>query len=197
LTISIRIHENATGETRTIESEEYGDLAQAHFIWSEGNYGCDCNRFLFFHDFPEGVESPSCDDNLFSVELSCDEGVFYSDGWFLKPRELTFDNVMEALGGREPEWHHSPDCPPVSLSFRGMELGGEAGELLNELKKVERVRFGLAGGKEPDMEKIEEEIGDVILTTALIARQLNIDLAGAVLNKFNKTSKKMGFDTRL
>ena len=82
-----------------------------------------------------------------------------------------------------------------SLSFRGLELGGETGELLNELKKLERIRLGLAGGK-CDLQAIEEELADVMICVDLIAMDLDIELGPAIQKKFNKTSEKFGLSTR-
>lgn len=36
---------------------------------------------------------------------------------------------------------------PLPLSFRAAELAGEAGEACNEIKKLERERLGLVGGR--------------------------------------------------
>lgn len=32
--------------TQEVE-EEYADAETQHFMWTEGNYGCDCNKKLF------------------------------------------------------------------------------------------------------------------------------------------------------
>lgn len=63
---TVIIRKNDTGETREIHEtypDEYVDSLQ--FMWSEGNYGCDCNRASFFYgdaDFDD-----TCGDTRFSV----------------------------------------------------------------------------------------------------------------------------------
>lgn len=105
---------------------------------------------------------------------------------------MDLQDLREANQRRHCEWARGEE---VSLSFRGLELGGEAGELLNELKKLERIRLGLAGGKS-DLHAIEEELADVMICVDLIAMDLGIDLGPAIRNKFDKTSEKFGLNTR-
>lgn len=53
------IRNNATGETRvyTLEGcDWHGD-----FIWTEGNFACDCNRSIFF-DSAGGIDTDAEDD---------------------------------------------------------------------------------------------------------------------------------------
>jgi len=60
----VLIRDNETAEERWVESLESWDDA-GKFMWTEGNYGCDCNRHLFF-DRAAGRE-PEAD------ELICGE----------------------------------------------------------------------------------------------------------------------------
>lgn len=87
-----------------------------------------------------------------------------------------------------------PTTDEWGVMERGCELAGETGELCNLLKKIDR-----------DMipEKFEtselfwptcDELGDVLITTLLVANYLNIDLVAAAVDKFNKTSEKIGSD---
>lgn len=101
--------------------------------------------------------------------------------------------LREANIIRAKEW-----APGVhlDLSFKGNELAGEVGEACNIIKKMERQRLGLAGGK-VDIEGLTEELADVIICVDLIARSLDIDLEEAIVAKFNKTSDKMGLSTKL
>lgn len=49
----IVIRKNSTGETRTIKV----DLAwydHSHYFWTDGNFGCDCNRHLVWLGMPKG-----------------------------------------------------------------------------------------------------------------------------------------------
>lgn len=53
---TVRLRENATGEIR--EVRQLGRWEDwCHFMWTDGNYGCDCNRFLLFAR--AGGEDPS------------------------------------------------------------------------------------------------------------------------------------------
>ena len=82
----------------------------------------------------------------------------------------------------------------TDASFRGNELAGEAGEVCNEIKKLERHRLGLVGGK-TDLTGLQEELGDLVICAELIAQHYDIDLEEAIKDKFNKTSKKYGLKT--
>ena len=43
----ILLRNNRTGETRWYDDEmDWSDGSM--YLWTEGNYGCDCNRHLFF-----------------------------------------------------------------------------------------------------------------------------------------------------
>jgi NTP pyrophosphatase (non-canonical NTP hydrolase) len=83
----------------------------------------------------------------------------------------------------------------TDLSFKGNELAGEVGEACNIIKKMERERIGMPGGK-TDLEGLKEELADVIICVDLIAAHLDIDLEPAIISKFNKTSEKVGLETR-
>lgn len=105
---------------------------------------------------------------------------------------MDFEQLRDANRRRHIEWTNNGN---VSLSFRGLELGGEAGEVLNEIKKLERGRMGMAGGKS-DLNGVTEELADVLICVDLIAMDLGIDLAAAVESKFNRTSEKYGLKTK-
>lgn len=80
----VRIRNNSTGEIRQ-RVEEFcleDDGSPSLFIWQEGNFSCDCNRWLFFHDFPDCEEDDEgpCGDSAFSVEiLDLNGKVLYSE----------------------------------------------------------------------------------------------------------------------
>ena len=57
----VHIRNNATGETRIYRDDFSGsDEPFDVWQWTDGNYGCDCNRSLFF--MRAGGESPSVTD---------------------------------------------------------------------------------------------------------------------------------------
>lgn len=98
---------------------------------------------------------------------------------------LTFKELELACRDRTAIWQ--PDG--VSLEYRGLELGGEAGEAQNAIKKLCRLRYGIVGG-EDTLELVAEELADTIISAQAIANDLGIDMAEAVRNKFNKTSRE-------
>lgn len=84
----------------------------------------------------------------------------------------------------------------LTLTFRGCELGGEVGELLNVIKKLEREKLGLRGSRDT-VAHLAEELADVIICADLIGMAMGVDLAAAVTAKFNATSEKLGLPVRL
>lgn len=82
----------------------------------------------------------------------------------------------------------------ITPSFRGCELGGEAGEALNVIKKLEREKLGLSGSRST-VEKLADELADVIICADLIAMDYGIDLIEAIKKKFNATSEELGLKT--
>lgn len=106
------------------------------------------------------------------------------------PPELTFSELAEICAKRSDEWGDP------GLEFRAIEMGGEAGECLDAVKKYLRHNLGMVGGNS-DITPIAEELADVVISATNIANDLDIDLGEAVREKFNETSKKYCLETRL
>lgn len=104
-----------------------------------------------------------------------------------------FSTLREANEIRQDEWDTNGD---ITLTYRATELGGEVGEALNVIKKLERERLGIKGSR-ATLEDLAEELADVIICADLIAMSEGIDLEAAVARKFNKTSEKVGLTTRM
>lgn len=113
--------------------------------------------------------------------------------------------IMNFTGGlrlanetRQKEWDISNRITPA---FRATELAGETGEACNIVKKLERIRLGIATGKETPEELVAmlaDELADIVISADLIAMDYGIDLLPkAVPEKFNKTSDKHGFKTKI
>lgn len=105
-----------------------------------------------------------------------------------------FDNLRTANITRAIEW-----CGPdnkCSLEFNTIELCGETGELANAIKKYLRFKMGIPGGVN-NLDNIREEIADVVICADLLAESLGINLGDAVRDKFNRTSEKHNFNTKL
>lgn len=70
MNITVQLRDNKTKEIVNIDDS--GEESLLKFIWSEGNNGCDCNRYLYFqrakglcddgHDY--------CSDDEYSVKIT-------------------------------------------------------------------------------------------------------------------------------
>lgn len=75
---SIEISDTSTGVTATYQDQNWDE-----YMWTEGNYACDCNRFLFHRralgedpDFDDG----SCGEKRFKIRVMNEAGnVVYSE----------------------------------------------------------------------------------------------------------------------
>ena len=84
--IVVIITDTATGEvasysdTGNFEPDENGFCDE--FVWSEGNWGCDCNRAIKFHDArgdDDGYDRP-CGNGRYHVRIvDLDNVVLYED----------------------------------------------------------------------------------------------------------------------
>jgi NTP pyrophosphatase (non-canonical NTP hydrolase) len=125
---------------------------------------------------------------------------------------LCFDTLRQANKARQKEW--DPDSK-ITMEFRAIEFGGEAGEVLGALldlmdemartirlgslsgaalnlsKKLARQRMGLRGST-TSIDALAMELADIVLTVDLFAEDAGIDLGEAVRTKFNKVSRDRG-----
>lgn len=124
----------------------------------------------------------------------------------------TFAALREANIARNEEWNKTGE--PLRPSFRGNETGGEVGETIeailanllqlsvatgrvqNVLKKIERGQLGLAGST-ASIADLADELADAQICLDLIAMDFKIDMFEATRSKFNRTSDKLGFKTKL
>lgn len=104
-------------------------------------------------------------------------------------------NALQVLRHNNDErtlaWSSAPP-EEVSILFWGIEFAGEAGELCNKLKKLERELLGWKGSR-TNMEEIKHEIGDVMICLDHIASALKLDLYECTKLAFNSKSEEMGF----
>lgn len=103
---------------------------------------------------------------------------------------LSFSTLREANILRNTLWDPNNQ---INLLYRSTEFGGEAGEVQNVIKKVERERMGLKGSRDT-IQHLGEELADAVICADLIAMQENIDLAFHVAAKFNNASFKHHFN---
>jgi NTP pyrophosphatase (non-canonical NTP hydrolase) len=101
--------------------------------------------------------------------------------------QLSFDTLRKANISRNKFWDSGN---ALDASFRGVEFAGEAGEVCNVIKKLERERLGLRGSRDT-VAHLAEELADTIICADLIAMAYRIDLAHAISWKFNATSENM------
>ena len=79
---------------------------------------------------------------------------------------------------------------------------GELGEAANVAKKLNRIRDGIPGNADDETPealaaKLADEIADTFIYLDLLAQSQGIDLEQAVIDKFNRTSAKIGYDDKL
>ena len=76
----VQIRRNSDGLTRNWETDFSGE-----YIWSEGNYSCDCNRSLFFgYAICEGWTEQPCGYDGYSVRIVAkDDGreLYRDEAW--------------------------------------------------------------------------------------------------------------------
>ena len=73
---------------------------------------------------------------------------------------------------------------------------GELGEAANIAKKLNRVRDGVPGNSESEAElrnSLADELADTFIYLDLLCQSQGISLEDAVVQKFNRTSEKIGY----
>lgn len=96
------------------------------------------------------------------------------------------DALRQANAERQKEWNPGDGTMPPA-SFWACELGGEVGEALNVIKKLERERLGMVGSRATRGD-LSKELADIIICVDLVALHYGIDLSLALVKKFNETS---------
>lgn len=68
--INVILRHKETGEARVYrDASEWPEAHQAIFMYSEGNYGCDCNRGLFLRDWQgEDMQCSNTGHNLIAID---------------------------------------------------------------------------------------------------------------------------------
>lgn len=69
-------------------------------------------------------------------------------------------------------------------------VAGETGELCNVIKKVHRGDYTLDEANKQEL--ISDEAADIVIYLDILCQRAGLDLAAAIVNKFNKSSKKIG-----
>lgn len=78
---TVRMRNNETGEVRDLSMDFEWPESDGDFLWSDGNYACDCNRALFFFNWGPEAEDRHCGVDGFSVQsITLPDGrMVYSD----------------------------------------------------------------------------------------------------------------------
>jgi NTP pyrophosphatase (non-canonical NTP hydrolase) len=84
----------------------------------------------------------------------------------------------------------------AGIMFDALELGGEVGELLNVVKKLDREERGWRGSRAAPAD-FAAECADVLICLDKLARRKGVDLVAATIEKFNATSEKVDLPHRL
>lgn len=118
---------------------------------------------------------------------------------------LTFLTLHEVNVQRCNRWHEG-GVDDWSPSDWGVAMAGEAGEVCNAIKKLNRIRDSIKSINAPGREiqstaeaidKIGEELADTVLYCDLLASRLRINLEKEIKRKFNKVSEEYNFPERL
>jgi NTP pyrophosphatase (non-canonical NTP hydrolase) len=86
-----------------------------------------------------------------------------------------------------------------SLSDWMTAIAGEAGEAANVVKKLNRVRDGIAGNSETEAElraKLARELADVFIYLDLTFQRLGLDPSAVIAEVFNRKSEQIGSPLR-
>lgn len=134
-----------------------------------------------------------------------------------QPDPLTFERVRSANKSRSERWH-SEGVGPWSGGDWSNAMMGEVGELAeavlamtmltaaagnaaNTVKKLRRQETGVTGSLDPEyavlLEKLGAEMADVFLYLDLLGQLYGVDLAAAVVAKFDAVSEREGMPERL
>ena len=123
----------------------------------------------------------------------------------MKRKELTFKQVAKINKKRCLRWHKKGTLD-WSVSDWGVAMAGEAGEVCNAIKKLNRLRDEFANKNDPgrQIDSFEEgkrvigkEIADTYLYLDLLAQRLDLDIEKEIREKFNSVSEKYGFPDKL
>jgi len=101
----------------------------------------------------------------------------------------SFDTLHEANKLRQGESYTERTGSWISSDWAA-SLAGEVGEFCNLVKKLRR-------GDQVPSEELARELADVIIYAELNASYHGIDLAKAVVSKFNEVSQRVGSKIRL
>lgn len=119
---------------------------------------------------------------------------------------LTFNQLRQRNLTRCMRWHTKGGVKAWDINRWAVACLGEAGEMCNAIKKLNRVEDELANRNEGDRQldtrekaiaKIRQEIGDTAVYLDLLASRLDLKLEDCIREVFNAKSIEYGFPERL
>ncbi len=115
--------------------------------------------------------------------------------------ELDFTTLRTANRLRQLERNPAVGIKIWTLRDWVLALIGEAGELCNIVKKLQRIDIDDPATHEREapylLGEMADELGDVVIYADLLAERAGIDLGAAVARKFNQNSAELKLDTVL
>lgn len=112
-------------------------------------------------------------------------------------QKINFGHLRRANVARYADY---PQCEEKTIEHWAMCVGGEAGELLNTLKKwcEGDTKIYVRGEKVPlNLKVIGDEIADIVIYADILAEKLGLNLGECVRSKFNEVSERVGSAVRL
>jgi NTP pyrophosphatase (non-canonical NTP hydrolase) len=115
----------------------------------------------------------------------------------------TFEEISQINRDRSKQWHSTGSAGESnwSVSDWGVAMAGEAGEVCDAIKKLNRRRDGITMGVTRSQEEltidIGKEIADTFLYLDLLAERLGLNMEDCIVQKFNEVSDKYGFPQKL
>jgi NTP pyrophosphatase (non-canonical NTP hydrolase) len=102
---------------------------------------------------------------------------------------------------RAKRWHNG-GLEEWTPSDWACAMAGEAGEVCNAVKKLNRIDKGVQQSNGPKtraeaVAAVAQEIGDTFLYLDLLAQRLGINMAEAIADTFNRVSEREGFPERI
>jgi len=114
--------------------------------------------------------------------------------------KFTLDKLREQNVARLHRWHSNEIDEWTGADWSNATCG-EAGEMANVVKKLRRGETGARNDDDPTEPELRamlaDEIADVAIYLDLLAWYYDIDLAEAIISKFDRTSERYGFPERL
>lgn len=115
--------------------------------------------------------------------------------------EVNLSDLRAQGTARSARWHRA-SSRKMTLAEWAVGVAGETGEACNIVRKIVRKTVdpedpGVPESLDALHAMLADECADVLIYLDLLAHCAGIDLAAAVISKFNRTSDRFGFPERL